>query len=73
MSFTVRPYSTAEADVFQTFDETRVFISPARSEVINSDEWAHTVDLATGLDIEVRRVACGLGCRCAAEVRLAAV
>ena len=32
-------------------------------------EWQEVTDLVTGERFEVRRAACGLGCRCAAEAR----
>jgi hypothetical protein len=35
-----------------------------------ADEWTPTVDERTGSAIEIRRASCGLGCKCAAEVRL---
>lgn len=34
------------------------------------DEWTETTDLLTGHTIAVRRADCGLGCKCAAEVKL---
>jgi len=37
----------------------------------NEDPWTQTTDLLTGQRVEVRRADCGLGCKCAAEVRLA--
>lgn len=36
----------------------------------DSDEWTEVTDLLTGHTIAVRRADCGLGCRCAAEVKL---
>lgn len=38
--------------------------------VILMDEWSEVTDLLTGHTIAVRRADCGLGCKCAAEVKL---
>jgi hypothetical protein len=38
--------------------------------VTQQDEWRETIDLLTGHTVAVRRADCGLGCKCAAEVRL---
>lgn len=35
------------------------------------DPWVRVTDLVTGLAVELRQADCGLGCRCAAEYRLA--
>lgn len=35
-----------------------------------SDEWREVTDLLTGHTVAVRRADCGLGCKCAAEVKL---
>lgn len=37
---------------------------------IDMDEWSETTDLITGHTVAVRRADCGLGCKCAAEVKL---
>ena len=39
-------------------------------DVTYMDEWAETTDLLTGRTVAVRRADCGLGCKCAAEVKL---
>lgn len=36
----------------------------------DSDEWSEVTDLLTGHTVAVRRADCGLGCKCAAEVKL---
>lgn len=38
--------------------------------VLNLDEWSEVTDLLTGHTVAVRRADCGLGCKCAAEVKL---
>jgi hypothetical protein len=38
--------------------------------VTHQDEWSEATDLLTGHTVAVRRADCGLGCKCAAEVRL---
>jgi hypothetical protein len=38
--------------------------------VIHLDEWSEVTDLLTGHTVAVRRADCGLGCKCAAEVKL---
>lgn len=38
--------------------------------VTDMDEWTEATDLLTGHIIAVRRADCGLGCKCAAEVKL---
>lgn len=37
---------------------------------IHMDEWNQVTDLLTGHTVAVRRADCGLGCKCAAEVKL---
>lgn len=48
----------------------RVLIALSDPNLTRNDEWTPTTDLRTGLNIEVRRAACGGGCRCAVEVRV---
>lgn len=36
----------------------------------DSDEWTEVIDRLTGHTVAVRRADCGLGCKCAAEVKL---
>lgn len=36
----------------------------------DTDEWSEVTDLLTGHTVAVRRADCGLGCKCAAEVKL---
>jgi hypothetical protein len=38
--------------------------------ITDTDEWSEATDLLTGHTIAVRRADCGLGCKCAAEVKL---
>jgi hypothetical protein len=38
--------------------------------VTQQDEWREATDLLTGHTVAVRRADCGLGCKCAAEVKL---
>lgn len=37
---------------------------------LDMDRWSETIDLLTGHTVAVRRADCGLGCKCAAEVKL---
>jgi hypothetical protein len=39
-------------------------------QLLNEDEWSEATDLLTGHTVAVRRADCGLGCKCAAEVKL---
>jgi hypothetical protein len=39
-------------------------------EVTRRDDWTEVTDLLTGHTVAVRRADCGLGCKCAAEVKL---
>ena len=39
-------------------------------ELTRVDEWSEAIDLLTGHTVAVRRADCGLGCKCAAEVKL---
>jgi molybdate-binding protein len=48
----------------------RVLIRPADPTATQADKWAETTDRITGHAIAVRRADCGLGCKCAAEVKL---
>lgn len=38
--------------------------------ITDTDEWSEATDLLTGHTVAVRRADCGLGCKCAAEVKL---
>lgn len=48
----------------------RALVRLAIPELTFFDEWQETTDLLTGHTIAVRRADCGLGCKCAAEVKL---
>lgn len=48
----------------------RVLIRLDDPTVIQLDEWSEAIDLLTGHTVAVRRADCGLGCKCAAEVKL---
>jgi hypothetical protein len=37
---------------------------------LDTDEWTEVTDQLTGHTVAVRRADCGLGCKCAAEVKL---
>ena len=51
-------------------DMGRALVRLDDPSVTNRDEWSETTDLLTGHTVAVRRADCGLGCRCAAEVKL---
>lgn len=48
----------------------RALVQLADPDVTHMDEWTETTDLLTGHTVAVRRADCGLGCKCAAEVKL---
>jgi hypothetical protein len=48
----------------------RVVVRLEDPHVLDRDEWIEAIDLITGHTIAVRRADCGLGCKCAAEVKL---
>lgn len=39
-------------------------------DTLDLDEWTEVTDRLTGHTVAVRRAVCGLGCKCAAEVKL---
>lgn len=48
----------------------RVVVKLEDQSTLLSDDWTETIDWVSGLPVEVRRADCGLGCRCAGEVRV---
>jgi hypothetical protein len=48
----------------------RVLVRLDDPTAIHMDKWSETTDLLTGHTVAVRRADCGLGCKCAAEVKL---
>lgn len=48
----------------------RALVRLDNPNVTQRDKWSETTDLLTGHTVAVRRSDCGLGCKCAAEVRL---
>jgi hypothetical protein len=48
----------------------RVVIRLEDPHVMDMDKWTEATDLLTGHTVAVRRADCGLGCKCAAEVKL---
>jgi len=54
------------------FDDSmgRVYVWREDHTAGESDRWRTTTDQITGLKVQLRRADCGLGCRCAVEVRL---
>lgn len=67
------PHSARERKALQPFDAERVLIdSDIRPQMLIEGKWIRSVDQPSGLEIEVRRTACGAGCGCAAVVRLPA-
>lgn len=58
---------------FEDDPSGRALVRLEDRDALNEDEWTATTDLITGEAVEVRRADCGLGCRCAGEVRLAYV
>lgn len=51
-------------------DMGRVVVRLKDPSVTDTDEWTEVTDLLTGHTVAVRRADCGLGCKCAAEVKL---
>ena len=51
-------------------DMGRALVRLEDPHAIDMDEWTETTDLLTGHTVAVRRADCGLGCKCAAEVKL---
>lgn len=49
----------------------RALVRLENPAALYNDEWTETTDLITGHTVEVRRADCGLGCKCAGEVKLA--
>lgn len=70
---TVRPADKVAAEALTVWetDPARRLIRLEIPELTMSEEWEPAVDLITSLHIKVRRADCGLGCKCAAEVKLA--
>lgn len=48
----------------------RALVRLSDPHTTDEDEWTETTDLLTGHTVAVRRADCGLGCRCAGEVKL---
>ena len=48
----------------------RVVVRLEDPHVTDSDAWSEAIDLLTGHTVALRRADCGLGCRCAAEVKI---
>lgn len=48
----------------------RALVRLADTTAMDMDEWSEVTDLLTGHTVAVRRADCGLGCKCAAEVKL---
>lgn len=55
---------------FEDDPSGRALVQLADPAAIHEDEWTATEDLLTGRIVEVRRADCGLGCKCAGEVRV---
>jgi hypothetical protein len=55
---------------FEGDDMGRALVRLDDPTVTQQDEWRETIDLLTGHTVAVRRADCGLGCKCAAEVKL---
>lgn len=51
-------------------DMGRALVRLEIPELVQFDEWQETTDLITGHTIAVRAADCGLGCRCAGEVKI---
>lgn len=51
-------------------DMGRALVRLEIPELVGFAEWQETTDLITGHTIAVRAADCGLGCKCAAEVKL---
>lgn len=48
----------------------RVVVRLEDPHTLDTEEWSEVTDLITGHTVAVRRADCGLGCKCAAEVKL---
>jgi hypothetical protein len=55
---------------FEGDDMGRALVRLEDPTLTNTDEWSEATDLLTGHTVAVRRADCGLGCKCAAEVKL---
>ncbi|MGZ4659673.1 MAG: hypothetical protein ACXVYB_00170 [Arthrobacter sp.] len=55
---------------FEGDPDGRALVRLEDPHTTDTDEWTETTDLLTGHTIAVRRADCGLGCKCAAEVKL---
>lgn len=51
-------------------DMGRALVRLEDPHLTDTDEWSEATDLLTGHTVAVRRADCGLGCKCAAEVKL---
>jgi hypothetical protein len=69
--FPVNQQTQLALSKFEGDDMGRALVRLEDPAALSNDEWTATVDLTTGLAVEVRRADCGLGCKCAGEVRLA--
>lgn len=67
---TLFPVGAEAARLLTRWDEDRVVVRLRDREAWANDVWTATVDERSGLDVLVRRADCGLGCRCAGEVRV---
>jgi hypothetical protein len=67
---TLRPVGEETENALAGYDDTRVLIEVTPGTMLER-EWKPAFDRITGLPIEVRSAACGGGCHCAGEVRLA--
>lgn len=67
------PADQATQVALTTIDEDsmgRVLIRLEDPNATRREEWSEVTDLITGHTVAVRRADCGLGCKCAAEVKL---
>jgi hypothetical protein len=55
---------------FDGDDMGRALVRLEDPHTTDTDEWTEVTDLNTGHTVAVRRADCGLGCKCAAEVKL---
>ena len=55
---------------FEGDEMGRALVRLDDTTVTQQDEWREATDLLTGHTVAVRRADCGLGCKCAAEVKL---
>lgn len=56
---------------FEDDPSGRALVQLADPAAIYEDDWTEAEDLLTGRMVQVRRADCGLGCKCAGEVKLA--